>query len=148
MPAERLEYEDDQFDLICGFAIIHHLDLDLAIPELFRVLKKGGRAIFAEPLKGNPFIDIFRRVTPKYRTPDESPLNLKEFTSYTHKFTRMVATPYLLTSLLPISLLYIPIFKKLYKPLIPSFLRIDDKILKPDSFLGRWAWYSIIELVK
>lgn len=38
MGAERLNYSDQSFDVAVGFAIIHHLDLSLAIPELYRVL--------------------------------------------------------------------------------------------------------------
>src|SRR5688572_23048095 len=71
MEAEKLRYPDNSFDRAIGFAILHHLDLGLAIPELHRVLKPGGMAFFAEPLSGNPFINLYRRFTPQYRTEDE-----------------------------------------------------------------------------
>ena len=42
--AEDLPYEDDTFDLVCGHAVLHHIpDLDLAMREVMRVLKPGGR---------------------------------------------------------------------------------------------------------
>jgi ubiquinone/menaquinone biosynthesis C-methylase UbiE len=48
--AERLPYADETFDLACGRAVLQHLDVDRARGELQRVLKLGGKAVFAEPL--------------------------------------------------------------------------------------------------
>src|SRR3989337_1097883 len=79
MTGEKLDYPDNCFDIIFGFAILHHLELDKAIPELRRVLKPSGIAYFGEPLGGNPFINLYRRMTPQYRTADEKPLVLKDF---------------------------------------------------------------------
>src|SRR5262245_6979302 len=64
MPGERLTYEDESIDIAVGFAILHHLELDAALRELRRVLKPGGRALFAEPLASNPLIRTYRRLTP------------------------------------------------------------------------------------
>ncbi len=51
--AESLPYEDETFDLVCGHAVLHHIpDLDLAMREVLRVLKPGGRFVFAgEPTR-------------------------------------------------------------------------------------------------
>ena len=62
------------FDRVCGSGILHHLDLSRALPEISRVLKPGGRAIFIEPLGHNPIINWYRRRTPGMRTADEHPL--------------------------------------------------------------------------
>ncbi len=46
--AEELPYDDATFDLVCGHAVLHHIpDLDLAMREVLRVLKPGGRFVFA-----------------------------------------------------------------------------------------------------
>ncbi len=46
--AESLPYPDEYFDLVCGHAVLHHIpDLDLAMAEILRVLKPGGRFVFA-----------------------------------------------------------------------------------------------------
>jgi SAM-dependent methyltransferase len=56
--AERLPYEDDTFDLVIGHAVLHHIpDLDVAFREVLRVLKPGGRFVFAgEPTRYGDYI--------------------------------------------------------------------------------------------
>lgn len=74
MNAERTSFPAESFDLICGTAILHHLDLGTAYPEVARLLKPDGRAVFVEPLGHNPAINAYRRRTPQLRTEDEHPL--------------------------------------------------------------------------
>ena len=46
--AETLPYPDESFDLVIGHAVLHHIpDLDQAMREVLRVLKPGGRFVFA-----------------------------------------------------------------------------------------------------
>jgi ubiquinone/menaquinone biosynthesis C-methylase UbiE len=46
--AESLPFPDDSFDLVLGHAVLHHLpDLDRAFAEFRRVLRPGGRIVFA-----------------------------------------------------------------------------------------------------
>ncbi len=42
---------DNHVDVVFGTAILHHLDLELAASEVWRVLKPGGLAIFSEPTR-------------------------------------------------------------------------------------------------
>jgi ubiquinone/menaquinone biosynthesis C-methylase UbiE len=51
--AERIPYDDDSFDLVVGHAVLHHIpDIPAAFREILRVLKPGGRFVFAgEPTK-------------------------------------------------------------------------------------------------
>ena len=51
--AERIPYDDNTFDLVVGHAVLHHIpDLDRAFREVLRVLKPGGRFVFAgEPTR-------------------------------------------------------------------------------------------------
>jgi SAM-dependent methyltransferase len=81
MDAEDMDFEDDSFDLVCGAAILHHLDLSRAYRELSRVLRPSGSAIFVEPLGHNPLINLFRDRTPALRTPDEHPLLMADLRS-------------------------------------------------------------------
>jgi SAM-dependent methyltransferase len=46
--AESLPFPDESFDLVLGHAVLHHLpDLRRAFAEFFRVLRPGGRIVFA-----------------------------------------------------------------------------------------------------
>ena len=46
--AETIPYDDDTFDLVVGHAVLHHIpDVEQALREVLRVLKPGGRFVFA-----------------------------------------------------------------------------------------------------
>lgn len=71
-----LEFNDSTFDFVIGNSILHHLDLDSALPEIRRVLKPTGKIIFFEPNMLNPqvFISLsnpfFRKMN--QASPDET----------------------------------------------------------------------------
>jgi len=45
--AELLPFADESFDLVLGHAVLHHIpDVELAMREVLRVLKPGGRFVF------------------------------------------------------------------------------------------------------
>ena len=64
--AEALPYPDATFDLVVGHAVLHHIpDVELALREVLRVLKPGGRFVFAgEPTRvGDWYARRLGRVT-------------------------------------------------------------------------------------
>lgn len=75
MDAHDLKFDDESFDLIIGFGILHHLEAELALSEIHRVLKPGGRVLLQEPLADNPLLRLFRILTPGARTEDEEPFS-------------------------------------------------------------------------
>jgi SAM-dependent methyltransferase len=74
-----LPYTDDSFDAIVGSSILHHIDLSRCLPELRRVLKPGGRFVFAEPNALNPIVVLqghFGRLRRRSQwTDDEKPIS-------------------------------------------------------------------------
>jgi SAM-dependent methyltransferase len=52
--AERLPFKDMSFDAVVGNAVLHHLDLPLALQEIKRVLIHKGKFAFTEPNMLNP----------------------------------------------------------------------------------------------
>ena len=59
MPAEKLDYPDNHFDVIVGTDILHHVEVGAVLKEVRRVLKPGGVAIFKEPIRV-PALDVIR----------------------------------------------------------------------------------------
>lgn len=60
--AMNMKYSDGHFDVVFGSSILHHLEMEKATTEIFRVLKPGGKMIFAEPNMLNPQIFIQKNV--------------------------------------------------------------------------------------
>ena len=58
----HLDFENGYFDAIVGNSVLHHFDLDAALPEMKRVLKNGGHLFFSEPNMLNPQITIEKKV--------------------------------------------------------------------------------------
>ena len=140
MDAHKMEFEDDSFDIVCGTAILHHLDLEKALLELKRVLKKDGQALFHEPMGHNPAINLYRKLTPDLRVEDEHPLTYKDVKNIKKHFKKADFNYFSLFSLCVIPFRRMRIFGFLLK--IADFA---DKILfKIVPFLKLMAWQVII----
>jgi len=148
MGAEKLEFEDDSFDIVFGFAILHHLELEKALPELHRVLKPGGYAIFSEPLEGNPALKLYRNLTPQYRTVDEQPIVIKDFSADVANFSSFKHEEFYFISLIAFVLIYIPGMSRFFEGALKPLMVLDRFLLKAFPFFGRWAWYSIFTIKK
>ncbi|ETW23011.1 methyltransferase type 11 [Mycobacterium gastri 'Wayne'] len=64
--AEGIPYDDNTFDLVVGHAVLHHIpDVELSLREVIRVLKPGGRFVFAgEPTTvGNEYARALSTLT-------------------------------------------------------------------------------------
>ena len=82
--AHTLPLRDESVDVIFGMAILHHLELDFAAREVWRVLKKGGRAIFEEPTRNSKVVARLRSLFPKRAevSPYERPLTTEEMKEF------------------------------------------------------------------
>ncbi len=64
--AESLPFPDNSFDLVIGHAVLHHIpDIEMSLREIIRVLRPGGRFVFAgEPTaKGDRVARALSRAT-------------------------------------------------------------------------------------
>lgn len=143
MDAHELDFPGGSFDLVCGTAIIHHLDLDRAIPEAARVLKPGGWAVFTEPLGHNPLINAYRRRTPEMRTPDEHPLTMDDLGRLWDHFARVEVRYFHLASLAAVPLAG----SRLFGPALRLLERLDRGLFHFPSARG-WAWYVVVRAQK
>ncbi len=62
MNASKLRFGNNEFDLVFGSSVLHHLDYQIALKEIFRVLKGGGKLVFAEPNLLNPHIFLQKKI--------------------------------------------------------------------------------------
>src|SRR5581483_8818510 len=70
---ESLPHRAGTFDAVLGSSILHHLEVETALKEVFRVLRPGGRFVVAEPNMMNPQILIQKNVPPIKRWAGDSP---------------------------------------------------------------------------
>lgn len=137
MNAEALQFESNSFDLICGAGILHHLNLDLALSEIARVLRPGGHAAFVEPLGHNFLINLYRRLTPALRTDDEHPLRVEDLQNIESRFPRVQIDHFFLTSIIAA----LPGLSALNRPL--SGL---DRLLFRLDYAKKQAWQVLIQI--
>ena len=71
--AYELSFEDHTFDSVVGSSVLHHLEPEKAIRELFRVLKPGGSFYFTEPNMMNPQIALQKNIPALKRRLGDSP---------------------------------------------------------------------------
>lgn len=142
MDAEALTFDSASFDVVCGKAILHHLDLERAYAEIARVMKANGVAVFWEPLGHNPLINLYRARTPGERTPDEHPLLTSDLTLARRFFRSVEVRFYHLATLAAI-----PFLSKPYAMRMAHALDSIDQILFAIAPpIRRYAWVCVLIL--
>jgi SAM-dependent methyltransferase len=71
--AYELSYSDAVFDSVVGSSVLHHLEIEEALREIYRVLKPSGTIYFTEPNMLNPQIAIQKNVPWVKRKLGDSP---------------------------------------------------------------------------
>ena len=135
---EELPFADESFDVVWGNAILHHLELPRALPELKRVLRPGARAVFCEPWGGNPLLELARRRLPypgKERTRDERPLLPADLATIRGQFPSCRATGHELFAALG-----------RVHPRLRALARLDRVVVGMVPKSQMWGRYLVIEL--
>jgi len=144
----NLLYDDESFDIVTGTFILHHVDIAKAASEISRVLKPGGRAIFAEPLAHNPISNIWRRLTPNIRTSNEWPLSYPEISEMSQYFSSVKYEEFDLLPLLS-SLVYLVTFSRKARERSAELLaRLEPSFLKVCKPLRRYSGEVLVEFTK
>lgn len=60
--AMNLSFADSSFQVVFGSSVLHHLDFQKSLKQIYRVLKPGGKMVFAEPNMINPQIFIQKNI--------------------------------------------------------------------------------------
>jgi SAM-dependent methyltransferase len=139
MDAMNMGFPASSFDLVFGSGIIHHLDTRRSATEIARVLRKGGIAIFWEPLGFNPLINLYRAVTPNARTPDEHPLLSRDFNNFHEVFSEVGVEFYGLTTLAAV-----PFRESRVGESLKSICRSIDRAILSLPWLRTFAWFSLL----
>lgn len=144
--AEMLPFEDGVFDAVFGKQILHHLDLEVAIPEIARVLRPGGRAVFLEPLIHNPILEGYRRLTPHLRSPTERALSMSQIRTMARHFRSYQHREFILLAILPV--LFGALARK--RGAFDGFRRrlqtVDRRLVTAWPAIGRFYWETVIVL--
>jgi SAM-dependent methyltransferase len=138
MDGEAMAFPDCSFDLVFGRGVLHHLDLAKALPELSRVMRQNGVAIFCEPMGHNPIVNMYRKQTPNLRSPDEHPLLMADLAEARRHFARVDTWFYGLFSVAN------AIVSKGGNGVIYRFLVALDGVVLQLPVMRRWAWYCLI----
>jgi ubiquinone/menaquinone biosynthesis C-methylase UbiE len=145
MDAESLQFEDNYFDLVIEYGVLHHLDFSAAMSEIHRVLRPDGEAICTEALAHNPLIGAYRSLTPNLRTrwEVEHILRREQVQMAEKWFGHVEPNFFHLATLAAVPLRRLPIFKP-----ILSCLEALDSILLQLPILQWQAWQVVLTLSK
>ena len=135
----------DSFSACLCAGMLHHLDLSRAFPELFRILRPGGRILCIEALAYNPVIQLYRDRTPHLRTDWEKKhiLGMKELRYARQWFSVENVKFFLLAAPLATFLPAGPIRRGGI-----ALAHAVDSVMTKVPGLQLWSWQFAFELVK
>lgn len=143
--AEKMNFPDSSFDLVVCIGVLHHLDVNLAFPEIHRVLRPGGIIIGFEALGYNPAIQLYRKLTPHLRTEWETEhiLTLRELKVAKKYFRDLNVKYFHLANLVLVPLSRFRLVRKLSKP-----FELIDALLLRIPFIRLLAWQMVFVIRK
>jgi SAM-dependent methyltransferase len=154
MDGATLALADASVDVVYGANVLHHVDQARCLAEVHRVLRPGGVAVFWDPLRYNPVINVYRRMATAVRTEDEHPLGLDDLRLLRRTFRQVNARFFWLATLgvfvwFFAGLRIHPNAERYWKKIITDYARIAplygvlaafDAVLLRIPGLRWWAW--------
>jgi SAM-dependent methyltransferase len=116
---------EGRYDVVWGSSVLHHIDLKLFLPRMLRLMKPGGRFVFAEPNMLNPQIWLERNVGIIRRITGTSP---DETAFYRWRLTKLLLEGgFVNVSVRPHEFLH-PMIPKLLIPIIQSLSAVAERV--------------------
>lgn len=154
MDGAVLALADASIDVVYGANVLHHVDQAQCIREVHRVLRPGGVAVFWDPLRYNPLINVYRRMATQVRTTDEHPLGTDDLRLLRQTFQRVDARFFWLAALGVFVWFFLgqrvhPNAERYWKKIITDYASIAplhrllsslDRVLLRVPGLRWWAW--------
>lgn len=143
MDGENMKFKENTFDLGVEYGALHHVDLDLALSELARVLKPNGKMMCIEAIRHNPIIHLYRKKTPHLRTEWEVDhiLGVESFDIMKKYFKNINVKYFHLTALA-----LVPLRKTFIFPFLLPIFNFFDRILLSNKLIGKYGWIMAVEL--
>lgn len=103
MRGDPTSFASASFDRIHGMGILHHVGIDRALAEVWRLLRPGGVAVFLEPMGDNSKVEAAKEFLMKHArflgdfdevTDHEHNLTWSEIETATRRFSRTFTHPY------------------------------------------------------
>lgn len=157
--ADDLPFKSKTFDIVYAANLLHHVDIEVALKESYRVLKPGGIFVSWDPIDYNPVIKIYRRMASEVRTVDEHPLKMKDIKIFRKYFKKVkYKGKWLLTNWIfvkfyffnkidPSKERYWKLILKKHKKLQPLYSKLeaaDEIILSIFPFFKWWCWNIVV----
>jgi SAM-dependent methyltransferase len=143
MSVYQLTYTDNMFEYVYGNACLHHFELEKGLTEIKRVMKKGGKAVFCEPLGSSELFKTIRSLVPIRKnivSPFERQLNYEDIRAIGKVFSDVRIREF-------------GFFNRLdrlthNKVILSVLAKLDDLALNIFPFLRRYARSVVIEVIK
>jgi len=150
LPMEQIDYGDTSFDLVVGEFILHHVMLEKCMPQIHRVLRPGGTALFLETSARSRLLMFFRTHIighfgiPKFQDEIEYPLTERDIEYINSVFEGRCKVHYRPFTFL--RMLDSHIFRYKFRFLSWLLSASDQLIYKYMPFMRQYSYFKIIEL--
>jgi ubiquinone/menaquinone biosynthesis C-methylase UbiE len=152
---EKLPFKDNSFDFVVGAMILHHTELEGAVSEIKRVLKKDGKILFLETQLRNVFLrtlvesPIYKIRFLRHGSPCEKPLTLKSLKYIKSEFTgvRFHYFSFIFLQLIG-SIIARPLRKTMLEKIVLSFFVVPDSfVTKCFPALRKYSYWVMVGAV-
>jgi 2-polyprenyl-3-methyl-5-hydroxy-6-metoxy-1,4-benzoquinol methylase len=124
------EADKGSYDILYLGNVLHHVDMEKTLPQLFTLLKPEGTFASWDPVAYNPIINIYRRLAMGVRTVDEHPFTKRDVAYLSSCFKETKIEFYWLTALMIFIMMTFILFRN------PNKIRFWKVVVDESS---RWA---------